>query len=283
MGLFDLTWLTEPLSFAFMQQALIAALLIALVCALLSCFLVLKGWSLMGDAIAHAVLPGLVMAFIAGIPLIIGAFLAGTVCALSTGFIAANSRVKEDTVLGIVFSGMFGLGLILITKVDTGLHLDQVLYGNLLGILPGDLTEITIVALVVSAILLAKRRDLYAYCFDPQHARAVALPVNVLHYGLLVMLALTIVIAIKAVGIILVVAMLVTPGATASLLTSRLDALLAWSVASAFLASIAGTLVSFHIDGATGPCIVLAQMALFILALGWRAAKRSLRLRAARA
>ena len=255
-----------PLSYGFMQRALVVAVLVGAVCAVLSCYLVLKGWSLMGDAVSHAVLPGIVLAHILGLPLAAGAFAAGLGCAALTGYLKANSRVKEDTVMGIVFSGMFGFGLVLFTKVDTDQHLNHILFGDMLGVSVRDLIETAVVAGGTLAIVLLKRRDLLLYCFDPQHARAIGLPVQRLHYGLLVLLALTIVASLKAVGIILVVAMLVAPGAIAFLLTDRFERMLVIAAAVAIISSVAGTILSFHIDGATGPCIVLIQAAVFIAA-----------------
>lgn len=256
-----------PLSYPFMQRALVVAVLTGAVCAVLSCYLILKGWSLMGDAISHAVLPGIVIAFVAGLPLAVGAFAAGLACALATGYLKENSRVKEDTVMGIVFSGMFGLGLVLFVAIETDQHLTHILFGNMLGVTVRDIIETALVAGVTLAIVLAKRRDLLLYCFDPQHARVIGLPVRWLHYGLLVLLSLTIVAALKAVGIILVVAMLVTPGAIAYLLTKRFETMLILAVSVAVGSSVLGTLVSFHINGATGPCIVLIQAAVFVLVL----------------
>ncbi len=255
-----------PLSYGFMQRALVAAVLIGAVCSVLSCYLVLKGWSLMGDAVSHAVLPGIVIAFVLGLPLAVGAFAAGLTCAVFTGYLKENSRVKEDTVMGIVFSGMFGLGLVLFTKVETEQHLDHILFGNMLGITARDLIEVGIIAGGTLLIVLAKRRDLLLYCFDPQHARAIGLPVGVIHYALLVLLALTIVASLKAVGIILVVAMLIAPGAIAYLLSDRFERMLAVAATVAIGSSVVGTLASFHIDGATGPCIVLIQAFVFLLA-----------------
>jgi manganese/iron transport system permease protein len=255
-----------PMSYDFMQRALVVAVLVGAVCAVLSCYLVLKGWSLMGDAISHAVLPGIVIAFVLGLPLVAGAFVAGLACAIFTGYLKENSRVKEDTVMGIVFSGMFGLGLVLFTKVKTDQHLNHVLFGNMLGVTPRDLVETALVAGATLMAVLVKRRDLLLYCFDPQHARAVGLPVRGLHYALLVLLSLTIVASLKAVGIILVVAMLVAPGAIAHMLTDSFDRMLVSAVAVAVGSSVIGTLASFHIDGATGPCIVLIQTGVFLFA-----------------
>jgi manganese/iron transport system permease protein len=260
-------WITTPLAYSFMQRALLVSLMVAAVCAVLSCYLVLKGWSLMGDAISHAVLPGIVVAHILGLPLAIGAFAAGLSCALFTGYLKENSRVKEDTVMGIVFSGMFGLGLVIFSKVETDQHLLHILFGNVLGVTASDLIETAIVAGGTLSVVLLKRRDLLLYCFDPNHARSIGLPVRVLHYGLLVLLSLTIVASLKAVGIILVIAMLIAPGATAYLLTSSFERMLAIATAVATFSAAAGTIVSFHIDGATGACIVLVQAAMFILAL----------------
>jgi manganese/iron transport system permease protein len=232
----------------------------------LSCYLVLKGWSLMGDAISHAVLPGIVIAHVLAIPLAIGAFAAGLACALFTGYLKENSRIKEDTVMGIVFSGMFGFGLVLFTKIETDQHLNHILFGIVLGVTTRDLIETAIVAGGTLFVVLLKRRDLLLYCFDPNHARSIGLPVRVLHYGLLVLLALTIVMALQAVGIILVIAMLIGPGATAYLLTDSFERMLVIAAIIAVTAAALGTIVSFHIDGATGACIVLIQASFFVLA-----------------
>jgi manganese/iron transport system permease protein len=266
-----MSWLYDlvavPLSYDFMLRALAVAVIVGAVSAVLSCFLVLKGWSLMGDAVSHAVLPGIVVAYMLGLPLAVGAFFAGLFCAVATGYLKDNSRVKEDTVMGIVFSGMFGFGLVLFTKVETDQHLNHILFGNMLGVTSRDLLETAVVGGGALALVLAKRKDLLVYCFDPQHARAIGLPVGLLHYGLLVVLALTIVASLKAVGIILVVSMLVAPGAIGFLLTNRFDRMLAIASVVAITSSVLGTLVSFHINGATGPCIVLIQAAVFVAAL----------------
>lgn len=269
--------IVEPMSYGFMQRAMAIAALVGAVCAALSCYLVLKGWSLMGDAVSHAVLPGIVIAFVVGLPLAAGAFIAGISCALVTGYIKANSRVKEDTAMGIVFSGMFGLGLVLFTKVETDQHLDHILFGNLLGVTARDLVETAIVAGGTFLIVVFKRRDLLLYCFDPQHARAIGLPVGIIHYGLLTLLALTIVASLKAVGIILVVAMLIAPGAIGYLVTDRFDRMLAVAVGAAVTSCILGTLISFHIDGATGPTIVLTQAAFFLIAFSLGLKRRGAR------
>lgn len=250
-----------------MQRAMVVSTLIGIVCSIFSCFLVLKGWSLMGDAVSHAVLPGLALAYVIGIPLALGAFCAGLFCALSIGYIKENSRVKEDTVMGIVFSGMFALGLVLLTRIETDVHLLHVLFGNVLGITTQDMIEAGSIAVVSAILMLVKRRDLMLYCFDPAHARVIGLPVRLLHFGLLIFLSLTIVASLKAAGIILVVAMLIAPGATAFLLTRSFDKMLMVAMATSVFSCLTGTLLSFHIDASTAPLIVIIQSILFIGAM----------------
>jgi ABC-type Mn2+/Zn2+ transport system permease subunit len=233
------------------------------VCAVLSCYLVLKGWSLMGDAISHAVLPGIVIAYAIGLPLAVGAFLSGLFCAVATGYIKANSRVKEDTVMGVVFTGLFAFGLVLFTKVKSDLHLDHILFGNILGLEPGDLRDTLIVAGVVLTVILALHRDLLLFCFDPAQARVVGLRTKLLYYLLLSLLAVTIVISLKAVGIILVIAMLVTPGCVAYLLTDRFGVMLGIATGTAVFSSVVGVYVSFFLNASTGACIVLLQALIF--------------------
>lgn len=257
----------EPLTYDFMQRALIVAILVGAVSAVLSCFLVLKGWSLMGDAISHAVLPGIVIAYVIGLPIAIGAFVAGLFAAVSTGYLKDNSRIKEDTAMGIVFTGMFAVGLVLFSRIETDQHLSHILFGDMLGVTWQDLIETATIALGTLLIVLAKRRDFLLYAFDPQHARAIGLPVKLLHYGLLALLSITIVASLKAVGIILVVAMLIAPGAIGFLLAKRFEAMLAIAMGVAIGSGVLGTLISFAINGATGPCIVLIQAAVFLLAL----------------
>jgi manganese/iron transport system permease protein len=263
------SWISDPLAHEFMQRGLVVATMVGAVCALLSCYLVLKGWALMADAVSHAVLPGIVIAYVLQIPLAIGAFVAGLACALGTGYLKQHSRVREDAVMGIVFSGMFALGLVLFVKVDTDQHLNHILFGNLLGVQWRDVVETAAIALPAIGLVLLKRRDLMLYCFDPAHARAIGLPVNLLHFGLLSLIALTIVASLQAVGIILVIAMMIAPGAVGFLLTKRFDRMLMVATASAVLSSVAGTLLSFHIDAATGPTIVVVQSGLVVGALLW--------------
>lgn len=255
--------LLEPLQYSFMRDALLVGGVVAAMCAVLSCFLILKGWSLMGDAISHAVLPGIVLAYIAGLPLAAGAFGAGLFCAASTGFIKQHSRIKEDTVMGVVFTGLFAFGLVLFSRTASDMHLDHILVGNILGITRSQVWQTLGMGGVVLAVTLMLRRDLLLICFDPGQARVMALPDRFLNYLLLGLLSLAIVVSLQAVGIILVVAMLVTPGSIAHLWTDRFDRMLAIAVAAAVGSTVAGIFISYHIDGSTGACIVLVQALLF--------------------
>lgn len=260
------TYILDPLSYDFMQRALIISALIGLVCSIFSCFLVLKGWSLMGDAVSHAILPGLAAAYVIGVPIVIGAFIAGLFCALATGYLKNHSRVKEDAVMGIVFSGMFALGLVMLTKIQTDVHLLHVLFGNVLGITQHDLIEAGTIAALCSIIMVIKRRDFALYCFDPAHAHVMGLPVKFLHFGLLILLALTIVSALKAAGIILVIAMLIAPGAIGFLIARSFDKMLLIAICVSLFSCLAGTILSFHLDAATAPLIVVIQSTIFLCA-----------------
>ena len=258
--------LAAPFQFEFMRYALAISALIAIPTALLSCFLVLKGWSLMGDAISHAVLPGVVVAYIIGIPFGFGAFVAGMSCALATGYLTENSRIKQDTVMGIVFSGMFGLGLVLYVAIRSTVHLDHILFGDMLGITSSDLVETAVIAALTAGILVVKWRDFLLHAFDPAQARAVGLPVRLLHYGLLCLISLTIVGVLKAVGIILAIAMLIAPGAIAFLLTRKFSTMMLLAAAIAVFASFFGVYLSFFIDSAPAPTIVLLMTVIFLAA-----------------
>ncbi|OAM76988.1 metal ABC transporter permease [Devosia elaeis] len=255
-----------PFQLPFMVQAMIIAVLVALPTALLSCFLVLKGWSLMGDAISHAVLPGVVLAYVVGLPLGLGAFAAGMVCALSVGFLKEHSRIKEDTIMGVVFAGLFGLGIVLYTAIRTDVHLDHILFGNMLGVGQDDLLTAGIIALVAVALIAAKWRDLMLFIFDPQQAGAIGLPVRLLHYGLLALISLTIVGALQAVGIVLVIALLIAPGAIAFLITRRFGVMLLLASAISVTCSLLGVYLSFFLDSAPAPTIVLLMSLSFIIA-----------------
>jgi manganese/iron transport system permease protein len=261
-----LEFIIEPYRFEFMQQALTIGLLVSTAAAALSCLLVLKGWSLMGDAVSHAVLPGIVIAYLLGIPLLIGAFATGMFCAVATGYLTSHSRIKEDTVMGIVFSGLFALGIALFTKIHTDMHLDHVLFGDILGVNWQDVVVTGALTLSALVIVLVARRDLLVFAFDPQHAGVIGLNTGLLHYGLLAMLSLVVVASIKAVGIILVIAVLIAPGAIGYMLTDRFDRMLAWAIGSAILNTLLGITISYHIDSAPAPTIVVLLTSTFIVA-----------------
>lgn len=265
-----MSWLLIPFAYPFMVEAAAMAVVIAIPAALLSCFLVLKGWSLMGDGISHAVLPGIVLAYIAGLPLLLGAFAAGMICALAAGFLDANSRIKQDTALGIVMSGMFGLGIVIYTQIPSDAHLDHILFGNILGVNRADFLSAAPIAAAISLILILKWRDFAMLAFDPVQARVSGLATRLLHYGLLAMISACVVAMLSAVGIILSVALLIAPGAIAFLLTRRLQAMLAVAVAVAVTSGLVGVWASFWLDSAPAPTIVLVLTAIFILAFLWR-------------
>jgi manganese/iron transport system permease protein len=263
-------WLLLTLEVDFLRQALLMAVLVAVPTALLSCFLVLKGWALLGDAIAHAVFPGLVLASALGAPLVVGAFVAGLGCALATGYLKRHSRVKQDTLMGVVFSGMFGLGLVLHARLPTELHLDHILLGDLLGVTPEAFWQMAVIAAGVVLTLACRWRDLLVLAFDAAQARALGLRVGLLHYGLLGLIALTVVGALQAVGMVPVVALLIAPGATAFLLTRSFGRMLLVATALAVTAALGGVLLSLVWDSAPAPTLVVLLTAGFLLALAWR-------------
>jgi len=260
-----MNWLLTPFSFEFMQQAVIISLIISVPASVISCLLVLKGWSLMGDAVSHAVLPGIVIAHIVHLPFALGAFIAGMLCAVATGFFADNSRLKEDTVMGVVFSGMFALGIFLFTLSNIQLHIDQVLFGNILGLNWRDVIETAAISIVVLMFLLLRTRDIKLYAFDAQHAQVIGVNTRLLHYLLLAMLSLVIVASMKAVGIILVIAILIAPGAIAFLLTKRFETMLLIAIAVGSLCSVIGVFASYHINSAPAPTIVVLMTIVFCL------------------
>ncbi|TAE91260.1 MAG: metal ABC transporter permease [Verrucomicrobia bacterium] len=231
----------EAWQYEFMRDALWMGSLIAAMCAVLSCFLVLRGWALMGDAVSHAVLPGIVIAYWCGGPLFLGAMVAGFFCAVGSGWVKRVSRIKEDTAMGVVFTGLFAMGLVLFHKVPSDLHLDHILFGHILGIVEKDKPSIVVISLLVMGLLWIKRRDL------------------------LFLLSVAIVVALKSVGLVLVTAMLITPGATAFLWTDRFDRMLGVAVMTAVLSTLIGLTVSFAWDASSSACMVLCQSGFFLL------------------
>lgn len=248
-----------------MLKAIIVSCLVGVVCALLSCFLVLKRWSLLGEAVSHSVLPGVVLAYIFSVPFSIGAFIFGLGGVLGIGFIKDRVRLKDDAVIGIVYTTLFALGLVLVSKVPSNIDLMHILFGYVLGISDADAWQTCAIALGVAGVLIALRRSLLLYIFDRNHARAIRLNVAFYHYLLLALLALTVVAAVQTVGIVLVLAMLITPGAIAHLLTDRFDHMLSIAVGASVIACIAGAYASYYFDISTGGAMVLVLGTLFLL------------------
>ena len=255
-----------PFQFGFMQKAFFMGVIIAVPAALLSCFLVVKGWALMGDAVSHAVLPGVVLAYVLGAPLIIGAFVAGMICALATGYLTQNSRIKPDTVMGVVFSGMFGIGIVIYIAIDSALHLDHILFGNILGVGQDDMIMALVISAVVSFGLMIKSKDLLLYSFDAIQARTAGLSVGLLHYGLLAAMTLTVIATLSATGLIMAIGLMIAPGAIAFLLVRRFSVMMLVAVAVAVSAMGLGIYSSFFFDSAPAPTIVLVFSLMFMAA-----------------
>lgn len=255
--------LLEPLTYDFMVRALVTIVVASVVCAVLSCWLVLIGWSLMGDAVSHAVLPGVVLAYVVGAPFALGAVVFGLLAVVLIGFVRDTSRVKEDAAIGIVFTSLFALGLVLVSVTPSQTDLNHIVFGNLLGVSGADLVQVGALGAVVLAVLLVKRRDLTLYAFDPMHAHAIGLNPRRLGALLLGLLALTAVVALQAVGVVLVVAMLIIPGATAYLLTDRFSRMLLIAPSIAAGCGVVGLYASYYADTASGATIVLTQGVVF--------------------
>ena len=261
-----ISWLLDPLTHEFMRRALMVSALVGGVCGLLSCYMTLKGWALMGDAVSHAVMPGVVVAYALGLPFSLGAFVFGVGSVALIGFIKQKSRIKEDTVIGLVFTGFFALGIVLVSKIKSNIDLMQILFGSPLGISQSDVNQTLIISFIVIFILLLFRKDLMLYCFDAKHARSIGINTGILHYLLLTLLSLSAVVGLQTVGIILVVAMLITPGATAYLLTDRFDRMTLLAVISSSFSSVLGVYISYWSDIETGGSIVLVQTLIFLIA-----------------
>ncbi|MEL7507001.1 MAG: metal ABC transporter permease [Cyanobacteria bacterium J06554_1] len=260
-------WLIEPLQAGFMVKAIWVSAFVGVVCAVLSCYITLKGWSLMGDAVSHAVVPGVVVAYALGLPFALGAFIFGFGATVIIGYVKAQTRLKEDAIIGVIFTGFFAFGLVLATKIPSNVDLFHILFGNVLGISPSDIIQTSIAGSATLAIILFRRKDLLLFCFDPNHAKAIGLNTQLMYYTLLSVLALTIVTALQTAGIVLVVAMLVTPGSTAYLLTDRFDHMLAISVTTSVISCVLGTYFSYHLDVSTGGSIVVLMTIIFAMAM----------------
>ena len=253
--------------YQYLQNALLASVMVGVICGIIGCFIILRGMALMGDAISHAVLPGVVIAYMLGYSYFIGAVATGVLTALAIGYISHNSKMKDDTAIGVMFTAAFALGVVLITlRRGTGSMLWNILFGNVLAVSRGDLLMTCSIGLVVIACIYVFYKQLLLSTFDPIMAEAVGLPTGLIHYLLMFLLSLVTVASLKTVGIVLVVAMLVTPGATAYLLTDRLSNMLWLSALFGVLAAVSGVYFSFIYDVATGGSIVLVSTFFFILA-----------------
>jgi manganese/iron transport system permease protein len=263
-----IAFLTEPMTYGFMQRGLVAALLVGVVCAVMGTFVVLKGLAFIGDAVSHAAFPGLVIAYIIGAPLYIGGAVAAVATALAIGLVTRRSRLRFDTSVGVLFAGTFAFGVMLFSTIK-GYVTDLLGYllGNVLGIGVGDLIQVAVLGAIVLVIVLLIRKELLFATFDPLGAAASGLPVAGLEYLLLALLGVTIVVSIQAVGIIMVVAMLVTPAATAQLLVIRFGRMMAVGVALAAVSAVLGLYVSFYLNLASGASIVLVETLFFAIAL----------------
>ncbi|MES2437915.1 MAG: metal ABC transporter permease [Verrucomicrobiota bacterium] len=278
--------LLTPFQYDYMLRAIWVSALVGGTCGFLSSFVTLKGWSLMGDALSHAVVPGVAVAYILGLPFALGAFIAGLLAAATMAFIKARSRIREDATIGIVFTAYFALGLLLISLFPARVDLKVILLGNILGISDPDIWQVIVISAVTLGVLVLKWKDLMLFCFDPNQARTLGLKAGLLHVTLLSLLAATSVAALQAVGACLVVAMLITPGATAYLLTDRFGKMLWLSSAMGVATSLVGAYASYYFNGATGGCIVTLQTLVFLAAFvfapkhGILASKRRMRLAA---
>jgi manganese/iron transport system permease protein len=261
-----LHWLAEPFTFTFMVRSLIAALIVGLVCPVLGTYVVLRGLAFLGDALAHIILPGVVVAFLLGWPLVTGALVAGILAALGIGAISSRTDIKEDAAIGVVFAGAFALGIALLSAQRSyAVDLAHILFGNLLSVSNADLRWMAGLGLLVLVTILAFYKELLVLSFDPVLAQTLRLPVGFLRNLLLVLVAVVIVISLEAVGVALVLAMLVTPAAAAYLLTRRLPVMMGLAAAIGVSSAIGGLYVSFYLNVASGPAIVLAETAVFVI------------------
>jgi manganese/iron transport system permease protein len=261
--------LIEPLQYSFMQRSLIIAILVGLLCAVVGSYLMVQRLALLGDAISHSVLPGLAIAFLLGSNIFVGAFIAGVISTMVITWIKANSPIKEDAAMGIVFSAFFALGVTLITVIqkDNKIDLNHFLFGNILGVTVSEVRDTAIIATVVLLVVVLFYKELLFYTFDPLGAQAAGLPVNRLNFGLMLLIALTIVASMKAVGVILVLSLLITPGATAYLLVKRLHNVMILGAGIGVLSSISGMYISYFYNLPSGPAIVLVVSGLFFFTL----------------
>ncbi|WP_370930844.1 metal ABC transporter permease [Bartonella sp. DGB1] len=259
--------LLELFSYPFMQRALIISIIIGICCAIISCFLILKGWAMIGDAISHSVLPGLAVAHILAIPAALGAFLSALLCTVTLGYVKNNSKLKEDTILGIILSVFFALGIVLISLTSKDQHMLHILFGNILGITNIDFFQTIITAVFTLMVLLLKYKDFMLLCFDDVQANSIGLPVKLMNNILLILLALTIVSGMKTAGVILIIAMVIIPGIIALMLCRNFPSMLIISVMSSVFASVTGLIISYFADIPTGAVIVGILSMIFVAAI----------------
>ncbi|HCQ7756337.1 iron/manganese ABC transporter permease subunit SitC [Citrobacter sp. 50677481] len=261
-----MNWLTEPFGYQYMLNAMWVSAMVGGLCAFLSCYLMLKGWSLIGDALSHSIVPGVAGAYMLGLPFSVGAFLSGGLAAGSMLFLNQRSRLKEDAIIGLIFSSFFGIGLFMVSLNPMSVNIQTIILGNVLAIAPEDILQLAIIGVVSLLILLLKWKDLMVTFFDENHARSIGLNPGRLKLLFFTLLSVSTVAALQTVGAFLVICLVVTPGATAWLLTDRFPRLLTLAVAIGSLTSFFGAWLSYWLDGATGGIIVVLQTLLFLLA-----------------
>ncbi|MEL6247499.1 MAG: metal ABC transporter permease [Cyanobacteria bacterium J06648_16] len=261
--------LIAPLQYGFMQRSLVVAVLVGMICSIVGSYLMVQRLALLGDAISHSVLPGVAIAFILNINLIIGAFFAGILSTMAIAWIRVRSPIKEDAAMGIVLSAFFAGGVTLITLIQktNKIDLNHFLFGNILGVTNADVRDTALIAALVIAVVILLYKELLFYTFDPAGAQAVGLPVNLLNFGLMALIALTVVASLKAVGVVLVLSLLITPGATAYLLVPRLHQVMFVGASIGVVSSLSGMYLSYWFNLPSGPAIVLVVSGLFVLAL----------------
>jgi len=259
-------WLMAPFQYSFMQTALLAAVLIGVACASIGVYVVLRRMAFIGDALAHTVLPGVVIAYLNSWSLFGGALIAGVITALGIGWLSRREEIREDTAIGVMFTGMFALGILLISTVRSFRDLTHILFGNILGVTPSDLGLIALITMAVLVLLALFHKELELTSFDPIHAEVMGLKASRLRYLLLVLLAFTVVSSIQVVGVVMTSALLVTPAAAASLLTNRLRPMMGLAVFFAVTSGMIGLYASFYADVSSGAAIVLACTGFFALA-----------------
>lgn len=261
-----MTYLLEPFTYTFMLNAMFISALVGAVCAFLSCYLMLKGWSLIGDALSHAIVPGVAGAYMLGLPFALGAFLSGGLAAAAMMFLNQRTGLKEDAIIGLIFTSFFGLGLFMVSVSPVSVDVQTIILGNILAITPADTIQLVLIGAVCLVVLLAKWKDLMVAFFDENHARSIGLRPEWLRFVFFVLLSAACVAALQTVGAFLVIAMVITPGATAYLLTDRFPRLLVVAVTIGTLSSFIGAYLSYFLNGATGGVIICLQTLVFALA-----------------